>query len=365
MSNSAELNHVTEVIITIALLHPLARNRVVLVHDSDNSVDDNDIDDHLIPRVVSEVPESKPEHLREGDVWKITWAIGVVREIAAKLDEKDLIGKEITPGADVTATKDLEEWVFNSVFRNSHWVGSASMGTSEEKAVVDNHLRVFGIKNLRVADASVIPLIPNGNVHSSVVMVANRAAQILREDEADYRRRHASMAPHSSSLPSCFAASSSGGQLYLALTCSHVRTMPASLERRYSTFKLRGLSQKEYLRVNVPETTALSGRAIASRRRTSPTITTSRPSSSYPQVVAQGETAAGSVRMEELLRNATAFATHEGFDQRGYLHIHPPTITEPGCEGAGEMLGTELIKNHIGFIKVYFDCSSYLIVLPP
>ncbi|KAG6613983.1 putative choline dehydrogenase [Phytophthora cinnamomi] len=191
MSNSAELNHVTEVIITIALLHPLARNRVVLVHDSDNSVDDNDIDDHLIPRVVSEVPESKPEHLREGDVWKITWAIGVVREIAAKLDEKDLIGKEITPGADVTATKDLEEWVFNSVFRNSHWVGSASMGTSEEKAVVDNHLRVFGIKNLRVADASVIPLIPNGNVHSSVVMVANRAAQILREDEADYRRRHA------------------------------------------------------------------------------------------------------------------------------------------------------------------------------
>ncbi|KAE8976127.1 hypothetical protein PF011_g24182 [Phytophthora fragariae] len=191
MSNSAELNHVTEVIITIALLHPLARNRVVLVHDDDDSVDDNDIDDHLIPRVVSEVPEAKPEHLRAGDVWKITWAIGVVREIAAKLAEKDLIGKEITPGVDVTSSKDLDEWVLNSVFRNTHWVGSASMGTSEDEAVVDNHLRVFGIKNLRVADASVIPRIPNGNVHSTVVMVANRAAQILREDEADYRRRHA------------------------------------------------------------------------------------------------------------------------------------------------------------------------------
>lgn len=86
---------------------------------------------------------------------------------------------------------DLDEWVLNSVFRNTHWVGSASMGTSEDEAVVDNHLRVFGIKNLRVADASVIPRIPNGNVHSTVVMVANRAAQILREDEADYRRRHA------------------------------------------------------------------------------------------------------------------------------------------------------------------------------
>lgn len=91
MSNSAELNHVTEVIITIALLHPLARNRVVLVHDEDASVDGNDIDDHLIPRVVSEVPEHKPEHLRAGDVWKITWAIGVVREIAAILGKADRV----------------------------------------------------------------------------------------------------------------------------------------------------------------------------------------------------------------------------------------------------------------------------------
>jgi choline dehydrogenase len=86
----------------------------------------------------------------------------------------------------------LDKWVFNSVFRNSHWVGSASMGVSEDDGVVDNHLRVFGIENLRVADASVIPLIPNGNVHSSVVMVANRATQILREDEAAYRRPTAS-----------------------------------------------------------------------------------------------------------------------------------------------------------------------------
>ncbi|RLN58323.1 hypothetical protein BBJ29_002492 [Phytophthora kernoviae] len=101
---------------------------------TDTTVTDNAIDDHLIPRVVSEVPENEPEHLREGDLWKITWAIGV------------------------------------------------------DEGVVDDHLQVFGIKNLRVADASVIPFIPNGNVHSSVVMVANRAVQILREDEHEERR---------------------------------------------------------------------------------------------------------------------------------------------------------------------------------
>lgn len=191
MANSRSLAHVTEVIVTIALLHPEARNRVVLVHNSDSSIDDNDFDDHLIPRVVSEVPEAEPEHLREGDLWKITWAIGVVRQIAAVLAEKGRLGAEIAPGADVTSNKDLEEWVLDSVFRNTHWVGSASMGHTEDEGVVDNHLRVFGIKHLRVADASVIPLIPNGNVHSSVVMVANRASEILREDEAEDRRRRA------------------------------------------------------------------------------------------------------------------------------------------------------------------------------
>ncbi|ETK93326.1 hypothetical protein, variant 5 [Phytophthora nicotianae] len=190
MSNSAGLDHMTEVVVTIALLHPLARSRVVLIHDENDYVDDNDIDDHLIPRVVSEIPDAKPEHLRHGDVWKISWAIGVVREIAAKLAEKKLIGRELSPGAEITSPKDLNDWVFDNVFRNSHWVGSASMANSEEEGVVDNHLRVFGIQNLRVADASVIPLIPNGNVHSTVVMVANRAAQILREDEAEYRRQY-------------------------------------------------------------------------------------------------------------------------------------------------------------------------------
>ncbi|KAI9983096.1 hypothetical protein PInf_007023 [Phytophthora infestans] len=182
MSNSAGLDHMTEVVVTIALLHPLARSRVVLIHDEDDAVDDNDIDDHLIPRVVSEVPDTKPEHLTHGDVWKISWAIGVVREIAAKLGEKNLIGREISPGTDITSSRDLNNWVFDNVFRNSHWVGSASMATTEDEGVVDSHLRVFGIQNLRVADASVIPLIPNGNVHSTVVMVANRAAQLLRED---------------------------------------------------------------------------------------------------------------------------------------------------------------------------------------
>lgn len=53
------------------------------------------------------------------------------------------------------------------------------MGASKEEGVVDHNLRVFGVDNFRIADASVIPLIPNGNVHSSVLMVASHAAELI------------------------------------------------------------------------------------------------------------------------------------------------------------------------------------------
>lgn len=69
------------------------------------------------------------------------------------------------------------------MFRNTHWVGSAAMGHDEIDGVVDSHLRVFGINQLRIADASVIPFIPNGNVHSTVVMTAFHGAEILKGDE--------------------------------------------------------------------------------------------------------------------------------------------------------------------------------------
>lgn len=84
---------------------------------------------------------------------------------------------------DMLFVVELNAWVLGAVFRNSHWVGSASMANLEEEGVVDNRLRVFGVKKLRVADASVIPAIPNGNVHSSVLMVASHAAELIRADE--------------------------------------------------------------------------------------------------------------------------------------------------------------------------------------
>jgi choline dehydrogenase len=58
-------------------------------------------------------------------------------------------------------------------------VATARMGTSQDNGVVDGNLNVFGVKNLMIADASVIPVLPDGNICYGVYMIALGAAQIL------------------------------------------------------------------------------------------------------------------------------------------------------------------------------------------
>jgi choline dehydrogenase len=59
-----------------------------------------------------------------------------------------------------------------------HPCGTCRMG-SDERAVVDPALRVRGIGGLRIADASVMPLVPSSNIQPAVMMIAERAAQMI------------------------------------------------------------------------------------------------------------------------------------------------------------------------------------------
>lgn len=64
-----------------------------------------------------------------------------------------------------------------------HPVGTAKMGNGKDsEAVVDSRLRVYGVKNLRVVDASVMPTIPSVNTNAATMMVAERAADFIKED---------------------------------------------------------------------------------------------------------------------------------------------------------------------------------------
>lgn len=64
-----------------------------------------------------------------------------------------------------------------------HPVGTVKMGPgSDPEAVVDARLRVYGVKNLRVVDASIMPLIPTGNTNAPTIMVAEKASDMIKQD---------------------------------------------------------------------------------------------------------------------------------------------------------------------------------------
>lgn len=64
-----------------------------------------------------------------------------------------------------------------------HPVGTAKMGTAKDpESVVDSRLRVYGVEGLRVVDASVMPTIPSVNINAAVIMIAERAADFIKED---------------------------------------------------------------------------------------------------------------------------------------------------------------------------------------
>ena len=86
-------------------------------------------------------------------------------------------GRRLPEGYPTDTINDAKEIARDFAMTNYHPCGTCALG-----AVVDSRLNVKGIRNLRVVDASVIPLIPRGNILATVYAVAERAANIISED---------------------------------------------------------------------------------------------------------------------------------------------------------------------------------------
>ena len=87
--------------------------------------------------------------------------------------------KELLPGPEVKSDDDLVKEVGNIATTIFHPVGTCKMG-QDAHAVVDADLRVHGLKGLRVVDASIMPRITSGNTASPVIMIAEKAADMIR-----------------------------------------------------------------------------------------------------------------------------------------------------------------------------------------
>lgn len=87
-------------------------------------------------------------------------------------------GREILPGKDVQTDEEILDWVAREGESAYHPSCTCKMGF-DDMAVVDDQLRVHGVENLRIVDASVMPLITNGNIYAPVLMIAEKAAELI------------------------------------------------------------------------------------------------------------------------------------------------------------------------------------------
>ena len=135
-------------------------------------------------RVVSPQPLDKPSILfnyleREEDREGFRQCVRLTREIIAQAAMQPYRGAEIQPGEAVQSEREIDAFVRQSVESAYHPSCTCKMG-GDEMAVVDAHTRVHGIDGLRVVDSSIFPTIPNGNLNAPTIMVAERAADLIK-----------------------------------------------------------------------------------------------------------------------------------------------------------------------------------------
>ncbi len=114
----------------------------------------------------------------EDDLRTLVAGVRAARKIMRATAFDDVRGAEYHPGLEDGDDALVEKYIRDHVETIYHPVGTCAMG-SDEMAVVDARLRVRGLENLRVADASVMPVIVAGNTNAATIMIGERAAAFL------------------------------------------------------------------------------------------------------------------------------------------------------------------------------------------
>jgi choline dehydrogenase len=146
-----------------ALLRPVSRGSVRLRSD--------DPADH--PRILNNALSDG------GEVDALVRALELIRELAGREPFAALLGEELNPGAGLRSRADLTAWLRATCEHEYHPTCTCRIGSVED-GVVDAELRVHGVDALRVADASVMPRVVSGNTHAATLMIAEKAAAMMR-----------------------------------------------------------------------------------------------------------------------------------------------------------------------------------------
>ena len=106
-------------------------------------------------------------------------AVKCAREILNQPAFADLSGGELSPGPEVQSDQEVLSWVARDGESALHPSGSCKMGVDGMAVVDPGSMRVHGLENLRVVDASVMPYVTNANIYAPVMMIAEKAADLI------------------------------------------------------------------------------------------------------------------------------------------------------------------------------------------
>jgi len=124
-------------------------------------------------------PRVYPNYLASSrSVDKLISGIERVRQIMAAAPIKAYVKEEVRPGSQAASRAALEEWIRNEAGSMAHSCGTCKMG-QDDTAVVNEQLRVRGVHNLRVIDASIMPTIPSGNINAPTIMIGEKGAALM------------------------------------------------------------------------------------------------------------------------------------------------------------------------------------------
>ena len=120
----------------------------------------------------------------KSDLDTMVRAVRMARDIYRQPPLDKILTGEVFPGAAVSSDAAIADMIRANATHRSHPVGTCAMGI-DERAVVDAQLRVRGIDGLRVVDASVMPELPGGNTNVPTIMIAEKAADLIRGRRAE------------------------------------------------------------------------------------------------------------------------------------------------------------------------------------
>ncbi len=159
------------VIVSVCQLRPESRGHIRITSDQV----------HDKPAIVSNYLEA------ELDRHVLLEAMKLARRIVARPPFADMVVREFAPGPEKQSDEELMTFACETGTTIFHPCGTCKMGT-DPMAVVDPRLRVHGLSGLRVVDASVMPTMTSGNTNAPTIMIAEKAADMIKADAKQVAR---------------------------------------------------------------------------------------------------------------------------------------------------------------------------------